>query len=668
MRLLPWCALSLLACAPAPLPEVPPVSPHAELHARADAMLVTLLDKLWNADAQYFDRALIIPGFPVSYWNYAQGLDALADASERSAGLRFAGWMPVATDGQGRRNWLEGLYDDENWMTLALLRTYDQTGERRYLEQARALYEDIQLGWDETCCGAVKGGIWWDKARTGKATASNAGPVIAGVRLAQRTGEARFLDFARRAYDFWRANMVVEQTGQVLDNIPVDGVKNGRLVFTYNEGLMIGAAVELHRATGEARFLEDAHLYARRMLAAQTVESAVGRVLFDGDNDHCQGDCHQFKGIGYRYLAQLQALDPREEYEAVLSASGEAVWSLARDGATGFASVDWRGGPVADGSLAQHTSALFAASGLAQLRGGSPATPAEASVLEAEDARHWGMKFRPLAGVGGTGLLVSKPTATERVRFALTVHEPGPHVVTLRYRARGEASRTVRVDDGPAQQLLLAAEPSRDAGAVYRWALELSAGAHALELTAGAEDRGPLELDALELTPGGLEAPAPGPLFLTSPAPGADACPDAQLCWSASEGADGYDVTVDGALHCSTGATTRCCAAGALSSGRHTWAVWAKKQGGRRASPASTFTQLPWAGEAVAPQAQALEADRVRWEWPAREDAWDGYDVLADGARVCAGVRGTACITRASVMSPTVQLRRACPGGAGASR
>ncbi|MBK7858278.1 MAG: hypothetical protein IPJ65_06580 [Archangiaceae bacterium] len=656
------CCVALAACGPAPLPETPPVSPHAELHARADAMLTTLLDKLWNADAQYFDRALIVPGFPVAYWNYAQGLDALADGAERHGGLHFAGWLPVAADGQGRRTWEAGLYDDENWMSLALLRAYDQTGERAYLTQATALYEDIELGWDETCCGDVKGGIWWDKARTGKATASNAGPVITGVRLYERTRDGRYLQFARKAYDYWRANMVVEQTGQVLDNIPVGGAKNGTLVFTYNEGLMIGAAVELHRSTGEARYLEDAHLFARRMLAAETAESPLGAVLFDGDNDHCEGDCHQFKGIGYRYLALLQQLDPRDAYDAVLSASAEAVWSLARDPATGFAAVDWRGGPVSDGTMAQQTSALFAVSALAQLRGGLPATIAEAAVHEAEDARHWAMKYQPASGVSGGGLLVSRALAGERVRFALEVHEGGPHVLAFHYRGRSEASRTVSFDSGAPETLTFSAQPTRDAVAVQRFARELTAGPHVVELTVGVQNQGTVELDALEVTPGELDAPAPEAFFLMTPGPGNEACPDAQLCWSRSEGADGYDVVVDGALHCSTVAAKRCCDVGALKPGPHTWAVWARQQHGRRSSPAATFTLTPWPASPTA-TSQPLADEQLRWQWPASEDAWDGYELLQNGARLCAGVRGTACITGTSVVSPTVQLRHACARG-----
>ncbi len=637
-------------CAPpAPL-ETPAESPHAALHQRADAMLTSLVERLWNPDTQYFDRALTLPGFPAAYWNYAQGLDALADGLERTRGQQFAGWLPVAVQGQERRYWLEGLYDDENWMSMTLLRAYDLVGDPAYLERAQFLYEDIQLGWDETCCGEVKGGIWWDKAKTGKATASNAGPVITGVRLAQRSGQSKFLAFAQRAYDHWRANMVISKTGQVVDNIPVSGTPSSlTFTFTYNEGLMLGAALELHRATGESRYLEDAHLIAGRLVSFHVRASSAGPVLFDGDAQTCQGDCHQFKGIASRYLALLQAVDPRQAYDAVLTSSAEAITTLALDGKTGFSAVDWRGGPLEDGSLAQQTSALFAVSGLAALRDGLPSTRGEASVHEAEDAPHWNVRLRT---VEGAGVLVTKGDAGERVRFQVHAFTAGPHQLTVRYRAlAAEAVRSLSVDSGPAQSITLSA------GTEHRWTQELAPGPHTVDLSGG---EGLVELDALDVVPGDAPAVGLGALFLTAPSPGGDACPDARVCWSASEGADGYDVVVDGQLHCST-TSARCCSLDGLTPGPHRWSVWAKREGARRASPASSFTLTPWPSAAAQPTAQAMGGGRVRWTWPEDAAAWDGYDFIAGEVLSCAGVRSPACITGQDVSAPTVRARRSCP-------
>jgi GDPmannose 4,6-dehydratase len=90
-------------------------------------------------------------------------------------------------------------------MTLALLRAYDLTGTGKYLNQAKTLYADIGAGWDSTCCGSSKGGLWWDKAHTQKATAANAGAALAGARLYLRTGDSTYLSFAQQLYSYWLA-------------------------------------------------------------------------------------------------------------------------------------------------------------------------------------------------------------------------------------------------------------------------------------------------------------------------------------------------------------------------------------------------------------------------------------------------------------------------------
>jgi predicted alpha-1,6-mannanase (GH76 family) len=46
-------------------------------------------------------------------------------------------------------------YDDMGWMALALLRLYDLTKERKYLEHVQVLWQDIQTGWNESCGGGI---------------------------------------------------------------------------------------------------------------------------------------------------------------------------------------------------------------------------------------------------------------------------------------------------------------------------------------------------------------------------------------------------------------------------------------------------------------------------------------------------------------------------------
>ncbi len=414
----------------------------ARWHDRADAALEAMLVQAWLPASAYLSADLPSSTTLTGHWTFAQAFDAVLDGAERTRGARFAGWIEGLYLAQDARGWSRDFYDDENWMTLALVRAYDLRGDTKYLDRAKALYADIEAAWDTSCCGAHPGGIWWDRPHTQKATASNAGPVIAGVRLAARTGDAHYLAFAEQVYAYWLANMVDPATHAVIDHITTAGALV-RYRFTYNEGLVIGAAVELYGATHDAKYLADAHAVAGYMLAAETTATADGSVLFDGTNAHCGGDCQQFKGIGYRYLAALQALDPRPEYASVLAASANAAWDLARDASDRFA-PDWAGPTVAATSIDAQSSAAMAIATYARSLGADPIT-ASPTTYEAEDGVVHAIGLeRSHAGFGGWAYLAGWQGDGEWVDFHVHVAAAGTYKVALHYAAAaGDASRLI---------------------------------------------------------------------------------------------------------------------------------------------------------------------------------------------------------------------------------
>jgi predicted alpha-1,6-mannanase (GH76 family) len=341
-----------------PPPSAPGTDASSVARQRADAALETLLARYWRPDG-YFAQTDAEGSGPTEYWTSAQALDAVLDGAERNGPQAYAGIVASLYDRQERAGWTRDWFDDEAWMGLALLRAYELVGERRYLDRAVSLAEDIAASApDAGCCGSSPGGLWWDRAHTQKATAANAGAAILAARLAERTGEARWLELAKATYGWWLANMVDGATGQVADHVTASGEKVSWR-FTYNEGTMIGAAVALHRATGEARYLADARRIAAFAISSETRPTPVGPVLFDGAA--CSGDCEQFKGIGHRFLAELLAEDPGVPgLGALLDADAEAVWTLARAPETGTFAVDWGGPAASSASVSAMTSAAAA--------------------------------------------------------------------------------------------------------------------------------------------------------------------------------------------------------------------------------------------------------------------------------------------------------------------
>ena len=475
----------------------------ATAHTRADRSIAQMMFGLWNGTTNYFDAMEPTNNNRTGYWTFANAWDAVLDGAERTGGRHYQGLIQTMFAGQtvNPQAWRSDYYDDENWMTLALMRAYDLTGNRAYLDRALALYLEIEAAWDST--SAVPGGIWWNRTHTSKATASNAGPVISGVRLAARTGDPAHLAFARQAYDFWFTHMVVATTFEVRDHMDPDGtVHNGRL--TYNEGLMTGGALALYGATGEAQFRTQAHGFATRLATMISKATSVGRVLADGTNTSCTGDCPQWKGIGYRYLALAFRDDPtRTAYLPVLQASVEAAWTLARNATTGYFANDWAGPSMPTAQIEAQSSTAMATNLFATMCGLYTAPPDAG--YEAEDATidHVGVE-ETNTGFSGWGYVSSWTANNQFVEFSVVTAAAGNYRLEFNYAAASAATRSLIVNGAMAVPRVTFPVT----GALTTWGLtsvnvQLAAGANAIRLSflTAQSSAGPLNLDRMTVTP-----------------------------------------------------------------------------------------------------------------------------------------------------------------------
>jgi len=423
-----------------------------EYHDRADRALQSFLLKYWNGSRNYLNSAYPSTGSLTGYWTFANGWDALMDGVERTGGQMYSGLIESFYDGQNARGWFPNFYDDESWMCMALIRAYDLTNDARYLEQATLLYSDIETAWDTTCCGSNPGGIWWDRAHTQKATASNAGPALAGTRLYLRTGDPSYLAFAQQVYSYWLDNMVNPLTHQVGDHIRTDGTVVWWR-FTYNEGLMIGASVELYEASGDPTYLSNANDIANFMITNEVTPTDFGNVLYDGTNLSCGGDCHEFKGPAYRYLMRLYGEDTTfSTYFDVLKGSADAIWSAARDPAQDIFAINWAGPPMSQASQQQDNAAVMALNRFAQQYGPYPGSGLPPNQYEAENStiHNIGLEAR-YVGYTGWGYLAGWRGDGQWVDFHINVDSAGFHVLRFRYAAgAGNATRLIRINGSDA--------------------------------------------------------------------------------------------------------------------------------------------------------------------------------------------------------------------------
>lgn len=489
-----------------PLPsDFPPLIPGCDVtaaHQRANDALAALLVNFWSGADQYLRATAPANGKLTGYWTYAQGFDALLDGVERSLGKRYRGLIRAFYEGRAARGWLTDYYDDEAWMTLALMRAYDLTADPRYLQTAETIYQDIMTQWDTTCCGSHLGGIWWDKKKTQKATASNAGPALAGIRLAQRTGNAAYLDFAEKVYGFWMSDMVEPATFAIYDHLSPNGERSpGSL--TYNHGLMIAAALELNAATGEAHYLTEAHGFGNYLIGKATRDSSAGPALFDGTT--CNGDCAAWKGIGYRYLAELYRKAPTNEgYRNVLTSSATALWDLARDGKTNYFSSSWAGPAPTAGSVEAQGSAAMALNQYAMLCGKDPTPPAAAGVYQAEEGWVDHVDLEAKVGRGFAGFGYVSAFTKDKQGFALDVEvaQAGKYSLAWLYTAgEGPCVRSVLVNGQVVEPALqFPATPNWMSWTPAKTNADLPAGKSTIELRFDASRGSKTSIDIDQLT------------------------------------------------------------------------------------------------------------------------------------------------------------------------
>lgn len=303
------------------------------------------------------------------YWWQAHLLDCMVDAADRrETGLRLRG-LRRTVRGMRMRNWRtlphNEYYDDRAWLALALHRVQDlpKYGKVRYLP---ALDQSIVDGVDP-----LTGVLPWRVGESFYNVPAN-GPVAI---LAARTGD---LGLARQIID-WIYDHLIDSRGLVMDGLRlrVHGEEPAPRIYTYNQGVVLGALVEIARAERRRAGVPQSAVSEVGMewiTRAQHLVEAVashlatpGGVIDTGEGPgHGGGDGGLFKGILARYLALVVTDLPSEDKlsraarqlaRRLVSQSAESVWRhrLEVDGLPLFG-ASW----VADAAL-PHTGGRLGA-------------------------------------------------------------------------------------------------------------------------------------------------------------------------------------------------------------------------------------------------------------------------------------------------------------------
>lgn len=308
-----------------------------------DSAQKALNTQFWSLDEKYYNQDNNgHKGF--NYWWNAHALDVLVDGYNRTKDPAYTAKMDALLTGMYKKNgnkWTNNFYDDMEWLALASLRAYDATKDSKYKDLTDLLWTAIKGGWT-----TVKGGgIMWEKNSPNSKNACSNGPaIILACRLYKLNGNAADLDWAKKIYNWQRANLVEAARGVVWDGY---GNTNEGNIYTYNQGTWLGGALELYTITKEIQCLKDAIRNANYIINDMQKFSPNG--ILRGENT---GDGGLFKGIFIRYFTQLIILGELDAYTKslylkYLKSNGESLLGKATKMPEFIFGPDWVTMPTA---------------------------------------------------------------------------------------------------------------------------------------------------------------------------------------------------------------------------------------------------------------------------------------------------------------------------------
>lgn len=312
----------------------------------------TLANLFWNASGNYFNYSSAgNPDF--HYWPQAHALDVLTDAYQRTEDNFYKNYFDQWFEGVYIKNgntFRNDYYDDMEWIALALLRTYQATGDTKYKEAVLQVWEYIKEGWNDN----AGGGITWKRGEPSKNACSNGPACILAARLYQEFGDEKDKEWATRIYSWLRNTLVNMNIGMVYDHINYQtGEIQTNWIFTYNQGTFVGSAIELYKIFGEKAYLNDAVKVADYTTSALAANSIL--------KDEGTGDGGLFKGIFIRYFTDLicqEHLEPsdRKRYILFLKHNAETLWNEGTTKPAILFGPDWRTSPGSSTGLTEQLS------------------------------------------------------------------------------------------------------------------------------------------------------------------------------------------------------------------------------------------------------------------------------------------------------------------------
>jgi predicted alpha-1,6-mannanase (GH76 family) len=386
-------------------------------------------------------------GLYTDFWWEAQLWETVMDIYERTGSGTYLQMIADAYDGFFAQypNWQDNNFNDDiGWWSQACLRAYELTGDNRYKNQAKAMFDYIYSNSYDTTFG---GGIWWNRKNflPQKNVATNGTAAIIAIKLYHAFNDSTYLTKATNLYN-WVANNLFSgsNNGKVYDNIHYTNFgSSGTTVtetweFSYNQGVFLYASYKMYEETGNSSYLNNAISAADWYINKMTYD---GTCNYEGDADH-----PAFRIIFNRNLTKFMNEAVQPQYLKFLQNNASQAFNHRRssDGIMGY---DWTMVPDAS-----YLSSIGAAAGVSILNLVAPDNTTGLvigkGVYEAENAHSYGVSNENTnAGFFGRGYAAGWNSNATSITFPVNARTAGIYKLTFRHSAAaGNASRRLQVN------------------------------------------------------------------------------------------------------------------------------------------------------------------------------------------------------------------------------
>ncbi|KAH6618882.1 glycosyl hydrolase [Boeremia exigua] len=321
---------------------------YADYARDAESAIKLLQDKWYNAETGLWSDM---------WWQSGNIVETIArfgiqDADFKQAAIDIvSNTYDKSPNQKGYNNWKNDFYDDEGWWAMGWIASFDLTGDQKYLNTAKDLFEDMTGGWTTPC----KGGIWWNKPKTSIASISNELFLAVGASLANRVSaeeKSHYQDWAQMEWDwFWNS-------GVIRDGLINDGVDNitcqndGKTTFTYNQGVVLTGLSELAKAKSDGGLIA----HANELASTSMSRLSDNGILTEPVNHPLDEQGAMFKGPYVRGLSTLNENEGQQTFTDFLKKNADSALANAKNG-DGVIRDRWQGGSDGSGA-ASHAAGI----------------------------------------------------------------------------------------------------------------------------------------------------------------------------------------------------------------------------------------------------------------------------------------------------------------------